>query len=588
MLYLCGAGVVSIYVWAMPFLVVVSRGVWGRGRILLVVDAPITVVVVMIYTIVFYVTNFILNSIVERGTGRGRVKSTARRTAGVVGSTLRRTRRAGGTDLVRTGSRVRGLHSSTSGRVHREQDRIRGRRGHLGRERRCLSGETSSVRTGGRSLDRGLGSTSSGLLRVSDVGGDRFSVLRGVSNFARRRTGRRLLTSLRRRLSARGDEGVLRCRRVIHSRDSILTGRVVTATVRHYTTSRATRAAISIISLPDSSVGNEVVNHRNHGVHSVRAVANIRLVVSSAPRTVAMDSFSPMEERVTELALRHLVRSNHVRPAGVRRVFRGSAHRIGTVVGRRNRGTILTTGYKPIRPRLIGLLNGLECHASCNRGILGRDLRISCVTNLVTTRLNTGRGLTHETNLLRSVNGTLSRRVRNSRVTLNIRCTHGCGRDRRIVRTVRTRRNSIRYGAVITYLIRTTSTISTTEPNTEHRGVRGCVGHLRRLRRVSADFPNIRETCTVRTNERVHIVISPRTIGSREVPCVTRRVTGGVRDRVRCPNRVGIGVVHRSEISTITGWSGLVCGGNDRGSLPLFFQRPTIYTKRGLSGKFSV
>lgn len=532
-----------------------GQGAGGRGRIRgFLGPMAVTVVTTITTTIIFKIIKFMLNRMRHGGITRSTVNSTARRTAEVMGRTIRATRGGGERTVLRTGSRVRSLESRTRGRGERHETRIRQRRHEVVRGRRSLSGGARTLRTGRRTLGRGIGATSGGLRRIRGVGGDRFSVLRGVSNCAGRRTGALLLRGLSRRLARSGTIGVVSFRREAGSRRSTFTHRVVSATVRHYTTSRTTRTAISIIALPGSRVGNHVVNHRNEGVHALRAVANISLVVSSAPRTVAISDFRPIHHRVTELAVRGLVSSNEVRPTHVRRVCRGSGHRVRRAVHRANRHTMISTNMGNVRPRLIGVLKGLGCHADCNRGILGRSLRISCVTKLVTTRLNTSIGATGETKLLRSVNGTLSHRFRNSRISLNIRCTEGCGRGRGMMRTVRTRRNSIRTGAIITYLIRTTSTVSTTEPNTEHRGIRGCVGHLRGLRRVTASFRNIRGSFTVRTNHRVHVVIGPRIVDSSRVTLITHRIIGGVRSRLRCPNRVGIGVVHRGEAISCTGW----------------------------------
>ncbi len=492
-----------------------------------------------------------------------------------MGSTVGATRSGGHRTLLRTGRRIRSLHRRARESLHRHHDRIRHRRRELRRGRRDLSGGVRGFRVGRRGLTLHSGRVSTEVRRYSHLGRDRVSLLRGVSNFAGSRTGTRLLRLLSSRLARRGTIGVVSCRRRLGSSYSGLTGGVINRTVRHYTTSRSSRVAISIIPLPDSRVGNHVVNHRKHGVHTLRATANISLVVSSAPRTVALSDFSPMEHRVTHIALRGLVLSKHVRPTEVRRSMRGTAGRIRAAVGRANRHAVVSTNIPGLRPRLIGLLNGLGCHADCNRDMLGRSLRIYRLTNLVTTRVNTSMALTGHTNLLRSVNGTLSRRRRNSRVRLNIRITGGCHRGRIIIGTVRTRRNRIRTGALVTYVIRTTSTVSTTHPNTHHRGVRDCVGHLRGLRRVTGSFGNIRNSFTVRTNHRVHVVIGPSLIARSRVILVSRRVTREVRGRLRCPNRVGIGIVHRDHTISCTGW---FWGPYGRGSLRNFFVRLCIPT----------
>lgn len=516
-------------------------------------------------------TNVFLKVTVHGGATRGRVKDTRRRTGGVITSTVGATRTEGGRMILRNGSRIRHFEGRDRGRVSSQHGRIRHRREEVRRGRRALSGGLSGVRHGRRGIGGGLHSTSTGLRRIRALGGDRFRVLRGVSNCATRRTGDCLLSRLRGRLTRRGSIGVVRCARRLGRRTSSGTEGVVSLTVRQLTTRRISRTAVSIIPLPGSRVGNEVVNERNHGVETVRALANISLVVSSAPRTVALSYFRPMEERVTEVTLRGLVTSNEVRPTEVRRVIRGTEERIRSRVGHANRETILSTNIRGVRPRLIGLLNELHCHADCNRGMLSRSLRISCVTNVVTDRLNLSPAVTGHTNLLRSVNGSVSRRIRKARVRVNISLTGGCGRDSTIVRTVRTRRNSIRTEAVITYLMRTTSTVSTTEPNTEERGIRGCVGQLRGLRRITSSFSNIRHAFTVRTNHRIEIVIGPRVMGSRHVVPLTESVYGGVRRRLRCPKRVGIGVVHRDETSSFTGWGVLVLAAISEAVLAMIF-----------------
>ncbi len=487
---------------------------------------------------------------------RDTVNSTRTRTRHVLGSTRARTRTSGGRTILGTGSRVCHLHGRSRGRLGRHHSSIRHRRHHLRRGRRALSRGVRGCRGGRRTLTRSGGSLRTHVTSIRTLGGDRCRLLRHVSKLARRRTGRCLLSDLARRLRRSGTHGLTRCRARLGTRTSLHTHDLVSRTVRHITTSRITRAAMSIIPLPGSRVGNHVVNHRNHGVHTVRALANVSLVVSSAPRTVALSNFSPIHHRVTHVTVRHLVSSNHVRPTHVRRVIGGTHHRIRGAVGTRNRHTILRANLQNVGPRVIGLLNHLRCHADCNRGILGRSVRITFLSNVVTDRLNVSPRITHHTNLLRSVNGSISRRIRNSRVRVNISVTGGCGRDSTIVRTVRTRRNSIRTRAIITYLIRTTSTVSTTHPNTHHRGLRGCVGHLRGLRRLTGDFRNIRQSFTVRTNHRIHVVIQPRGIGSSRVIVLTQSVTGGVRSGVSCPNRVGIGLVHRGHTISCTGWAG--------------------------------
>lgn len=333
------------------------------------------------------------------------------------------------------------------------------------------------------------------------------------------------------------------------------TERCMIGTVRGYTISRISRAAVSIMRLPDSRVGKEVVNHRNHGVHALRALANISLVVSSAPRTIMLSTFSPVEERVTEITLRGLVISKHVRPTEVRRVMRGTRGRIRTRVQRSNRGTTVSMKMRKVRPRLLGLLKHVGFHSDCKRGTLERSVRITRLSKLLTKRINISIHVTGHTKLLRSVNGSVSRRMRNSRVRVNISLYGGCGRSPVIVGAITSRRNSIRPRSLVTYVMRTTSTVSTTEPKTEHRALRACAGHLGRLRSVAGRFGNMRGSFTVRTKERVHIVIIPSRMDSTSVILLTESVTGRVRTRLRCPKRVGIGIVHRDETISCTGWT---------------------------------
>lgn len=520
------------------------------------VDLNLFVNITITLTLVIkVVARFIAISGLEGGTRDG-VKGTRTGTERVVSSTMGATRAAGGRSLLRMGRRSVEAGGRLRGRAGREETRLRHCRGHMLTGRRSISGQSSMLRrhrgglaTGRRRLHRHR----TGMRRL-----DRGHIrrLRQVSKLASRRTGRCLLGAIRSSIGRSATGVIERLRARTGRRTSGGTGRCIIGTVREYTTSRITRAAVSMIRLPDSRVGKEVVNERKEGVEALRALANIRLVVSSAPRTIMLSKFSPVHQRITEVTLRHLVISKHVRPTEVRRVIRGTRGRISAVVHRRKRTTTLSIKIAKVRPRLVHLLKHVGFEADCKRGTLGRSVRITRLSNLVTKRVKLSIELTGHTKLLRSVNGSVSRSMRKSRVRVNSSLYEGCGRSTAVVGTIRTRRNSIRPRDLVTYIIRTTSAVSTTEPKTEERAVRACAGELGRLRSVAGRFGNMSGSFTVRTNERVHIVMIPRRMSSSSVILLTESVTGRVRFRLRCPKRVGMGIVHRSQTASCTGWRG--------------------------------
>lgn len=479
----------------------------------------------------------------------------------VLESTRTRTRIVGGGGLLRMGRGFLGGGTSLRGRITRHGRGVRRTRGGLGRHRLMLGRHRRRVRHGGvrtRTIGRGLRTRlsvmSGGGRRLRRVRHRRVRGLRTVSKLSTRRTGRHVMRSLGRRTGARTRS----CVGSVVSSTGLATdgrtGHVIVRDVRHITARATVRGSMAMFRVRSSRVGKHVVNHRNHGVHTLRTTANIRVIMSSAPRTVMLSTFSPIHHRVTHLTLRRLMASKHVRPTHVRRMITGMHGRMRRRVVRANGHAAVSLNVRNLRPRLVHVVNGVGCHSSCNRGLLRRTHRATGLYTIVTSRLKLGPGGTGHTKLLRSVNGMPSRRPRLPRTLCNVGLTRGFGRGPSVYGTVNTRRSRIRVADLLTPVMRMYSTVSKTHPKTHHRVMRTCVGHLGSLRRLTVSCPKIAGACTVRTNHRLHIVINTSGVSSGRARGLSNRVTGGVRSRVACPNRIGVAIVHRAHTIDCTGW----------------------------------
>lgn len=492
----------------------------------------------------------------------------------VVGRTRARTRMVGGGGLLRMGRGFLGGGTSLRGRITLHGRGVRRTRGGLGRHRLVLGRGRRRIRHGHartRTVGRGLRTrvivVSGGGSRLSGLRVRRHRGLRTLSNLSTRRTGRHLVRSLGRRTGARTTS----CVGSVVSSTGLATGgrtgHVIVRSVRQMTARATVRGSMAMFRVRSSRVGKHVVNHRKHGVQTLRTTANIRVIMSSAPRTVMLSTFSPMHHRVTHLTLRRLIASKHVRPTHVRRIMTGMHGRMRRRVVRANGHAAVSLNVRNLRPRLVHVVNGVGCQSSCNRGLLRRTHRATGLYTIVTSRLNLGPGGTGHTKLLRSVNGMPSRRPRLPRTLLNVGVTRGCGRGPSVYGTVNTRRSRARVADLLTPVMRMYSTVSNTHPNTHHRVMRTCVGHLGSLRRLTVSCPKMAGACTVRTNHRLHIVMNTSGVSSGRARDLSNRVTGGVRSRVACPKRIGVAIVHRAHTMDFTGW-----GSRAEGSavVPLF------------------
>lgn len=516
----------------------------------------VAVLMAVMTSVTYFVMNNVLSCMLfqcKLGTG----------CSGILGRTRARTRIVGGGGLLRIGRGFLGGGTSLRGRMTRHGRGVRRTRGGLGRHRVMLDRHRRRVRHGGTrtsTMERGLRTRlkviSGGGRRLSGLRRRRVRGLRTLSNLSTRRTGRHLMRSLGRRTGARTRS----CVGSVVSSTGLATdgrtGHVIVRSVREMTARATVRGSMAMFRVRSSRVGKHVVNHRKHGVHTLRTTANMRVMMSSAPRTVILSTFSPMHHRVTHLTLRRLMASKHVRPTHVRRMMSGMHGRIRRRVVRANGHAAVSLNVRKLRPRLVHVVNGVGCHSSCNRGLLRRTHRATGLYTMVTSRLNLGPGGTGHTKLLRSVNGIPSRRPRLPRTLLNVGLTRGFGRGPSVYGTVNTRRSRARVADLLTPVMRMYSTVSNTHPKTHHRVMRTCVGHLGSLRRLTVTCPKMAGACTVRTKHRLHIVMNTSGVSSGRARDLSNRVTGGVRSRVACPKRIGVAMVHRAHTIDFTGWGG--------------------------------
>jgi ribonuclease Y len=317
---------------------------------------------------------------------------------------------------------------------------------------------------------------------------------------------------------------------------------VVLTTVQRLPTEHVSKAAVTLVRLPNDDMKGRVIGRDGRNVKALESATGCDVLVDEEQPLVTLSCFDPLRREVARDALEVLIQDGRIQPARIEEVVAEARSRLGARVLEEGRRALAEAAVGEAAPEIVDLLGRLAFRTSYGQNVLKHSLEAARIAGGIAAELKLDARLARRAALFHDL-GKAMELEQGSHADAAGALLRRLGEPPEVVAAAEDHHDDRRDLNAYAVLAHVGDAVSAARPGARLEPAEAQVQRLADLERLALRFPGVEQVYALQAGREVRVLVDAQRVSDAEAPLLARDIARAVEAEVRYVGEVRVTVV---------------------------------------------
>jgi ribonucrease Y len=317
---------------------------------------------------------------------------------------------------------------------------------------------------------------------------------------------------------------------------------VVLTTVQRLPTEHVSKAAVTIVRLPNDEMKGRVIGREGRNVRALEAATGCDVLVDEEQALVTLSCFDALRREVARDALETLIQDGRIQPARIEEVVTEARARLGLRLKEEGAKALAEAAVGDAAPEIVELLGRLAFRTSYGQNVLRHSLEAARVAGGIAAELKLDPRLARRAALFHDL-GKAMDLSQGSHAEAAGALLRRLGEPPEVVAAAEDHHDDRRDLNAYAVLAHVGDAVSAARPGARLEPVEAQAQRLGDLERLARRFPGVEHVYALQAGREVRVLVDAQRVSDAEAPLLARDIARAVEAEVRYVGEVRVTVV---------------------------------------------